>query len=62
GNKVYTTSIPDSNLPLFFGKVAKISNLTVVYEVNAANKICKIDMTFLTQAQATATATTTFTY
>lgn len=62
GNKVYTTSIPDSNLPLFFGKVVKISNVSVVYEVNAANKICKIDMTFLTQAQATATATTTFTY
>jgi len=62
GNKVYTTSIPDSNLPLFFGKVVKISNVSVVYEVNAANKICKIDITFLTQAQATATATTTFTY
>ena len=62
GNKVYTTSIPDSNLPLFFGKIAKISNLSVVYEVNSSNKICKIDMTFLTQAQATATATTTFTY
>lgn len=62
GNKVYTTSIPDSNLPLFFGKVVKISNVSVVYEVNSANKICKIDMTFLTQAQATATATTTFTY
>ena len=62
GNKLYTTSIPDANLPLFFGKVVKISNVSVVYEVNSANKICKIDMTFLTQAQATATATTTFTY